>query len=240
MTTVHEIAVGCETVTAVIDLTNPYNEARRAPYERTGMTENTTASDAADLTPEIECDCLVAWNRSEFGANQHDTVHPMYLTAFKSGYKAALAASAPAPQPAAPQGDGVPTWQAAQDPMLECSIQPRPLSHPLAAYHSAMSKGPLHYTWQDKPHRLVYDLIAAVKHYANQAGQAAPAPVAEDVEDAARYQWIRGPVEESTRYSRWRIEYWDGPNGWQPMQRERMDAAIDAARAQAAQPEGGA
>lgn len=26
MTTVHEIAVGCETVTAVIDLTNPYNE----------------------------------------------------------------------------------------------------------------------------------------------------------------------------------------------------------------------
>ena len=51
-------------------------------------------------------------------------------------------------------------------------------------------------------------------------------------EDAARYQWIRGPVEESTRYSRWRIEYWDGPNGWQPMQRERMDAAIDAARKQ--------
>ena len=87
-----------------------------------------------------------------------------------------------------PQGDGVPTWQAAQDPMLECSIQPRPLSHPLAAYHSAMSKGPLHYTWQDKPHRLVYDLIAAVKHYANQAGQAAPAPVAEDAEDAARWR----------------------------------------------------
>lgn len=48
MTTVHEIAVGCETVTAVIDLTNPYNEERRAPYERTGMTENTTASGAAD------------------------------------------------------------------------------------------------------------------------------------------------------------------------------------------------
>ena len=58
-------------------------------------TPNTTASGAADLTPEIECDCLVAWNRSEFGANRHDTVHPIYLTAFKSGYKAALAASAP-------------------------------------------------------------------------------------------------------------------------------------------------
>ena len=78
--------------------------------------------------------------------------------------------------------------QAAQDPMLECSVQPRPLSHPLTAYHSAMSKGPLHYTWQDKPHRLVYDLIAAVKHYANQARQAAPAPVAEDAEDAARWR----------------------------------------------------
>ena len=69
------------------------------------MTENTTASGAADLTPEIEYDCLVAWNRSVFGANQHDTVHPMYLTAFKSGYKAALAASAPAPQPAVPLTD---------------------------------------------------------------------------------------------------------------------------------------
>ena len=28
MTTVHEIAAGCETVTTVIDLTNPYNEER--------------------------------------------------------------------------------------------------------------------------------------------------------------------------------------------------------------------
>ena len=63
-------------------------------------TPNTTASGAADLTAEIEYNCLAAWNRSEFGANQHDTVHPMYLTAFKSGHKAALAASAPAPQPA--------------------------------------------------------------------------------------------------------------------------------------------
>ena len=152
------------------------------------ITPNTTASGAADLTPEIEYDCLVAWSRSVFGANQHDTVHPMYLTAFKSGYKAALAASAPAPQPAAHQGDGVPTWQAAQDPMLECSIQPRPLSHPLSAYHSAMSKGPLHYTWQDKPHRLVYDLIAAVKHYANQAGQAAPAPVPVPVPSGLRVE----------------------------------------------------
>ena len=61
------------------------------------------------------------------------------------------------------------------------------------------------------------------------ADRAARAPADSVLEDAARYQWIRGPGEESTRYSRWLIEYWDGPNGWQPMQRERMDSAIDAA-----------
>ena len=91
------------------------------------------------------------------------------------------------------------------------------------------------------PYKVATAQVAALRtEQPAPATQQAGAPVAEDVEDAARYQWIRGPVEESTRYSRWRIEYWDGPNGWQPMQRERMDAAIDAARAQAAQPEGGA
>jgi hypothetical protein len=53
--------------------------------------------------------------------------------------------------------------------MLECSINPIPLSHPLRDYHTAMLEGPLHYTWTDKPHRLVYDLIAAVKFYADRA-----------------------------------------------------------------------
>ena len=67
-----------------------------------------------------------------------------------------------------------------------------------------------------------------------EAKLAARAPADSVLEDAARYQWIRGPGEESTRYSRWLIEYWDGPNGWQPMQRERMDSAIDAARKQGA------
>lgn len=66
--------------------------------------------------------------------------------------------------------------------------------------------------------------------YQSNIAPTPPAQAADSVlEDAARYRWIRGPVEESTRYSRWRIEYWDGPNGWQPMQRERMDSAIDAA-----------
>ena len=138
---------------------------------------------------------------------------------------------------AAPQGDGVPTWQAAQDPMLECSIQPRPLSHPLAAYHSAMFKGPLHYTWQDKPHRLVYDLIAAVKHYANQAGQAAPAPVAEDadpLQDAANWLVTSRTTTSATELgSRLCI-------GYNRADRLFNAARAQAARAQAAQPEGGA
>jgi len=49
---------------------------------------------------------------------------------------------------------------------LHCDIDARPLLYPLSDYHHAMSSGPLNYTWQDKPHRLVYDLIAAVKWYA--------------------------------------------------------------------------
>lgn len=53
---------------------------------------------------------------------------------------------------------------------LVCDISPRALPYPLRDFHRAMTEGPLHYTWQDKPHRLVYDLIAAVKYYA-QKGQ---------------------------------------------------------------------
>ena len=51
-------------------------------------------------------------------------------------------------------------------PVLDCDIQPRPLAYPLTDYHRAGIDGPLHSTWQDKPHRLLYDLIAAVRYYA--------------------------------------------------------------------------
>jgi hypothetical protein len=50
--------------------------------------------------------------------------------------------------------------------LFTTDIVPRPLKYTLSDYHKAMSEGPLHYTWQDKPHRLVYDLIAAVRYYA--------------------------------------------------------------------------
>jgi len=96
------------------------------------ITPNTTASGAADLTPEIEYDCLVAWSRSEFGANQHDTVHPMYLTAFKSGYKAALAAS-----------PNTTASGAADDSLLLCALD---------LHHSAI---------YDNPHEMV-DCVRAV------------------------------------------------------------------------------
>jgi hypothetical protein len=88
------------------------------------------------------------------------------------------------------------TWQRAMQArsapvqdrsMLECSINPRPLSHSLHDYHTAMLEGPLHYTWTDKPHRLVYDLIAAVKFYADRA-----APVQEPV--AWMYEDMMGLV----------------------------------------------
>ena len=61
------------------------------------------------------------------------------------------------------------------DPMLACEIQPRPLSNPLTDYHCAGVNGtPLHYTWTDKPHRLLYDLIAAVRFYAQPAPARVP------------------------------------------------------------------
>jgi hypothetical protein len=64
--------------------------------------------------------------------------------------------------------------QPVEDPMLKTEIAPRPLLYPLDDYHRAMSEGPLHYTWQDKPHRLVYDLIAAVRYYASPPAPAQP------------------------------------------------------------------
>lgn len=71
-----------------------------------------------------------------------------------------LGADLPAaqPEPAAPT--------VVEPDLFTTDIVPRPLKYPLSDYHKAMSEGPLHYTWQDKPHRLVYDLIAAVRYYA--------------------------------------------------------------------------
>ena len=59
--------------------------------------------------------------------------------------------------------------------LLDAFKDRRPLTHPLEAYWRAPSgQGPLAAEWADKPHRLIYDLIAAIVH--STAGSAsAPA-----------------------------------------------------------------
>ena len=76
------------------------------------------------------------------------------------------------------------------DAMLACDITPRPLQYPLSDYHVAMSEGPLHFTWTDKPHRLVYDLIAAVRYYAAQPQPEKSKPTKRQ-HDIAMSQWNR-------------------------------------------------
>lgn len=98
-----------------------------------------------------------------------------------------------------------------QPDLLECGIVPRPLAHPLRDYHIAISEGPLNYTWKDKPHRLIYDLIAAVRYYA--APQAQQPLTDEQIEgciDSANRKFKgrrQGPCgQQITTYDDWK--YW--------------------------------
>lgn len=53
--------------------------------------------------------------------------------------------------------------------LLDTDIEPRPLRYPLSDYQNAVGgDGDLAHTWADKPHRLIYDLIAAVKFYSEK------------------------------------------------------------------------
>lgn len=72
------------------------------------------------------------------------------------------------------------------DDLLACEIAPRPLSYSLHDYHRAGLDGPLHAQWQDKPHRLLYGLIAAVRYYATTQAPAVAPEVAELVAAAER------------------------------------------------------
>lgn len=55
---------------------------------------------------------------------------------------------------------------------IDCDISPRELSYALSEFHRAPSgDGALGFTWQEKPHRIVYDLIAAVKYYAMRVAE---------------------------------------------------------------------
>lgn len=70
------------------------------------------------------------------------------------------------------------------------------------------------------------------KHLQEQAEQ--PHPLAgqhinQDSMDAARYRFLscKGVPPHSHRWSRWRLEYWNG-EWWGPLMKEELDAAIDA------------
>ncbi len=50
------------------------------------------------------------------------------------------------------------------------TVRARPLAYTLDEYwQSVAGNGPLGFTWKDKPHRIVYDLLAAVRYY-SEAG----------------------------------------------------------------------
>jgi hypothetical protein len=92
---------------------------------------------------------------------------------------------------------GAPAAPTAVKPdLFTTDIVPRPLKYPLSDYHKAMSEGPLHYTWQDKPHRLVYDLIAAVRYYATP-------PRAALSDEQIRNLWFAAKPIEDGRPAYW-------------------------------------
>lgn len=70
-------------------------------------------------------------------------------------------------------------FEAPEPAMLDCEVNPSPLRYPLRDYHRAGFDGPLHFTWTDKPHRLLYDLIAAVRYYADRK-----------LDDERRLRWM--------------------------------------------------
>lgn len=68
------------------------------------------------------------------------------------------------------------------------------------------------------------ELETALLHESTVKGR-----VAELEKDAARYRWLRGDAPpHSERWSRWDIQRWEG-GFFNPLERETLDAAIDAA-----------
>lgn len=56
-------------------------------------------------------------------------------------------------------------------------VKPAPLEYPLEDYWIAPNgDGPLGFTWDDKPHRLLYDLIAEVLHLRDEVERIKAAP----------------------------------------------------------------
>lgn len=70
-------------------------------------------------------------------------------------------------------------------------------------------------------------------HYYMDPPDGGDVPVLEQLRrmsrDAARYRFLscKGVPPHSPRWSRWRLEYWNG-EWWDPLMKEELDAAIDA------------
>jgi hypothetical protein len=53
------------------------------------------------------------------------------------------------------------------------TVVARPLAYSLDEYwQSVAGEGPMGFQWYDKPHRIVYDLLGAVRYYSNADGDA--------------------------------------------------------------------
>lgn len=96
---------------------------------------------------------------------------------------------------------------------IRCAKYPDLLDY----HHGVSGKGPHAYTWEDKPHRLVYDLTAGVAELRDEITdhERVVGELRAEIEslrkDAERYRWIRESVVR------------DGNNGVQ------FDSEIDAA-----------
>lgn len=80
------------------------------------------------------------------------------------------------------------------DSLFDCTVVPRPLAYPLKDYHHSIFDGPLHFTWEDKPHRIVYDLIAAVRYYALQNKEDAKWVLVTEELLNGRFDWLYRPL----------------------------------------------
>ncbi len=107
---------------------------------------------------------------------------------------------------------------------LRSTIKPRPLDGSLDDYWKAPGSGPLHAAWENKPHRIVYDLIAALLYYEKEAN-ARPAPVKFPISDLSGSNPIAQTLLAALDLSmstREMMEFF-ASKGWPSGDRERSD-----------------
>jgi hypothetical protein len=115
---------------------------------------------------------------------------------------------------------------------IRCAKYPDLLEY----HHGVGGKGAHAYSWEDKPHRLVYDLTGMAADYRDEIDTLRSALAAKS-KDAARYAWLRDPdrdvslvLDKVTGY----VEYHEGTqtggySTYEYRAGEELDSAIDAA-----------